>query len=448
MRLLRPTGVSRLCMKACAGPGKSAVLAWAGWWFLSCFGEVGEHPKGAAVSITGDNLKDNLWPEFRKWQAFSPYLSQAFTWQGERIFANDHPDTWFLSARSFPKTANPEEQGRTLSGLHSKYPFIILDESGDMAPALGRAAEQAMGNCKSGLIAQAGNTTSLDGLLYDSANRDAKNWDVISISADPDDPERTPRVGIEWARAQIAKYGRDNPWVMAYVLGKFPPSSLNALLGHDEVELAMGRHLREEQYSFAAKVIGVDCARFGDDRTVQFPRQGLAAFQPVIMRNAKTYEIAARVAAGVNKWNADAVFVDDTGGYGAGVIDALEQGGIDAIPVQFAGKPNDPRYLNKRAEIWFLMAEWVRKGGALPHIPELIREMTSPLYSFKGGKFALEEKDQIKKRLGFSPDLADALAMTLAQEVVPRSGPGATRFQAPGRPGVAGWPQALMLGGL
>ncbi len=39
------------------------VLAMAGWWFLSCQGDVVDHPKGAAVSISISNLKDNLWAE-------------------------------------------------------------------------------------------------------------------------------------------------------------------------------------------------------------------------------------------------------------------------------------------------------------------------------------------------------------------------------------------------
>ena len=39
-------------------------------------------------------------------------------------------------------------------------------------------------------------------------------WHVTEITADPDDPKRTPRVKVEWAREQIEKYGRDNPWVL------------------------------------------------------------------------------------------------------------------------------------------------------------------------------------------------------------------------------------------
>ena len=96
----------RLCMRACTGPGKSATLAWMGWHRLTCFASKGEHPKGAALSITADNLKDNLWAELAKWQSRSQFLQAAFTWTKEKIYANDHPETWFLSARSFAKDAN------------------------------------------------------------------------------------------------------------------------------------------------------------------------------------------------------------------------------------------------------------------------------------------------------------------------------------------------------
>ena len=60
------------------------------------------------------------------------------------------------------------------------------------------------------------------------------------------------------------------------------------------------------------------------------------------------------------------------------------------------------------------MAEWVKRGGVLPKCSKLKKELTSPTYSFKKGKFILESKDQIKDRLGYSPDHADALALTFA----------------------------------
>jgi hypothetical protein len=145
----------------------------------------------------------------------------------------------------------------------------------------------------------------------------------------------------------------------------------------------------------------------------------MAAFMPVIMRGADGPTVASRVAVAKNRWGSEMELVDGTGGYGGGVVDALRQASIRAVEVQFAGRANDPRYLNKRAEMWFMMADWVKKGGCLPNIPELVRELTSVTYSFQGGKFQLEAKEQLKKRLGFSPDLADALALTFGIPEMP-----------------------------
>lgn len=412
----------RLCLKACTGPGKSAVLAWLGWWRLSCFAARGEHPKGAALSITADNLKDNLWAELSKWQGRSPFLTQAFTWTKERIYCNDHAETWFLSARSFAKDADAEAIGRALSGLHSKFPFILLDETGDMPTAVGRAAEQIFtGDPIDAGIYQAGNPTSIDGLLYQTCTQLRTQWTVITITADPDDPRRTPRVSRELAQEQIDLYGRENAWVKATILGEFPDGGFNALLTLAEVEAAMKRHLTKDKYDWSQKRIGVDVARFGDDRTVIFGRQGLHAVKPVVMRNADTVAVARRVAEAKVRFGSEMELVDGTGGYGAGVIDVLVSMGHGPVEVQFGGKASDERYFNLRAEMAFRMADWVKKGGALPEDAELLRELTALTYSYQGSKFRLEEKEQMKKRLGVSPDKADALMCTFAVLDMPKS---------------------------
>jgi hypothetical protein len=406
----------KLCMKACTGPGKSATLAWLGWHRLACFAGKGEHPKGAALSVTADNLKDNLWAELSKWQARSRFLMGAFTWTKERIYANDHPETWFLSARSFAKDADSEAIGRALSGLHSQFPFILLDETGDMPTPVGKAAMQIFtGSPRDAAIIQAGNPTSTTGLLYESCQSGA--WDVITITADPKDPKRTPRVSVEHAQEMIDQYGLDNPWVMATILGKFPPAGFRSLLGIEDVNAAIARHYRETEYDHAARILGVDVAREGDDASVVFPRQGLAAFAPQVMRNVTSTFGAGSVMQKWQDWEADACFVDNTGGFGGGWIDKMTELGRNPIGIHFAGKANDPRYANKRAEMWFKMAEWVKNGGALPNIPGLAAELTTPTYSFKGDTLLIEPKEEIKKRLGRSPDLADALALTFAQPV-------------------------------
>jgi len=404
----------RIALLACAGPGKTALEAWCSLWFMGCQGTVREHPKGLALSITSENLRANFWAELSKWQQQSAYLSSQFTWTSQAFFANDHPATWRLEARSFPKTANAEEQGKTLSGLHSQYVFAIVDESGGIPTTVARAAEQALSNCTFGKLLQGGNPISLDGMLYQAAGSQRHLWVVIRITGDPDDPRRSTRIDIKWAREQIALYGRENPWVKSYILGEFPPASINALLGVDEVEKAMRRTYKYPEYSIGQKRLGVDVARFGDDRTVIFPRQGIASFRPIVMRQQNTTAIAARVAKGYNDWNAELILFDETGHWGHGAYDQLQTAGFPLVPVVASDPPVDKRYKNRRAEMWLEMAKWIRAGGALPLLPEMVAELTTPTYCFMGGVFVLEEKDQIKKRLGRSPDLGDALAQTFA----------------------------------
>lgn len=417
----------RISLQACAGPGKTAVLAWCGWNFLSCYAEHGEHPKGAAVSIDATNLETNLWPELAKWRERSPFLKAAFTWTKTRIYANDHPETWFLAARTFPKTANADEQGKTLAGLHSRFPFFLIDESGAMPTTVLRAAEQALSNCKIGKILQAGNTLSREGMLYAACTQLAHQWHVVRITADPDDPQRTPRVSADWAAQQIQTYGRANPWVQAYILGEFPASSLNTLLSDEDVLAAMKRDYTADVYAWAQARLGVDVARYGDDRTVIFPRQGKRAFQPVVMRHqrdtAVSTDIATAVLAKRLECRAEITVMDATGGWAAGASDVLRASDRlhPPVNVQFHAQGLDLRYKNRRAEMWFQMAEWIKAGGWLPNIPELVAELSAPTYTFVHGKFQMEDKDQIKQRLGRSPDLADALALTFGvPEVAPR----------------------------
>lgn len=407
----------RLAMKACKGPGKTAVLAWIVW----CFIATRPYANVAATSISGDNLADGLWKELAKWQQRSAFLTAYFEWQKTRIVQRQSPATWWASARSWSKSADAAQQSNTLAGLHADAMLFVIDEAGGVPRAVAATAEAALASGLDTKLVIAGNPTHTEGPLWDACATHRHLWDVVEITGDPDDPERSPRISREWARQQIEMYGRDNPWVLVNVFGQFPPASLNALLGPNEVTAAMRRHLRADQYEYAQKRIGVDCARFGDDRTVLFPRQGLAAFKPEVMRGKRGPEIAARLIAGKVKWGSEMELVDDTGGWGQSTVDSLITAGYAPISVQFHGPAIDARYANRRAEMWMQMAEWVKRGGALPEIPELVAELTTPTYTITpAGKFQIEDKKLVKERLGRSPDLADALALTFALPEMPR----------------------------
>lgn len=410
LRAFADPKVDRLAFKACKGPGKTTVEAWMILNFLGTRPE----SKIAATSISKDNLDDNLWPELNKWMSRSEYFRELFAWTKTRVVNRDNPGNWFATARAWPKSADPERQADTLAGIHADHVMFVLDESGGIPQAVMTTAEAVLATGVEAKVVQGGNPTHTTGPLHRACTLDRHLWRVIRITGDPDDPKRSPRIKLEWAKQQIASYGRDNPWVMVNVLGEFPPASINALLGVEEVEASMRRHLQRDVYEWAQKRLGVDVARFGDDRTVIFPRQGLASFKPVVMRQVRTTNIAARVAKAIADWNAELTFVDDTGHWGHGVVDNLITGGYPVIPLNYSEKALNPRYKNRRCEFWLEGSKAIRNGAALPYIPSMIAELTEPTYTFIGGVFVLEDKDQVKERLGRSPDLADAYMQTYA----------------------------------
>lgn len=420
-----------IALKACTGAGKSAVLGAAQCWFVGCHGgkDATEHPIGIVTSIDQSNLKSGVWKEIAVWRSRSDYMMRAFDLTSTRLFARDYPDTWYVEARTWAKRADPEAQGRAMSGIHGKRVMATLDECGDMPVPLLRVAKQILSSEHEwGKILAGGNPTSLQGVLYQLCVLEAGLCVGISITADPDDPRRGRRTNIENAREAIRLYGRENPWVKATILGQFPPASINALLGVEEIETAMRRQPRSDQFDWAQKRLGVDCARFGDDRTTICPRQGPAWFLPAELRGERTSVIAARIVQACNKWEPRDptsiwIGIDQTGGWGQGTVDQLLVAGYSPMDLVYSTPSSEAQYYNLRTQMYFRMAEHIRRSAALPDGPEtttLRAELTAPTYTLREGKLWVEPKELIKLRLGYSPDLADGYAQTYALPDMPK----------------------------
>jgi hypothetical protein len=199
----------------------------------------------------------------------------------------------------------------------------------------------------------------------------------------------------------------------------FAAAGDDQLISLSQAEEAARRVYVDKDVMHAPVILGVDPARFGDDRSVIFRRQGLQAFTPSVYRGLDNMELAGRVAAAIKEHNPDAVFID--AGAGAGVIDRLRQLEYDVVEVPFGGKAiAETQFVNRRAEMWWGIKEWIEQGGAIPNDPALKQELATPTYWYDGaGRRVLESKDDIKQRLqgGGSPDLADALALTFAYAV-------------------------------
>lgn len=197
----------------------------------------------------------------------------------------------------------------------------------------------------------------------------------------------------------------------------FAASAYDRLISLDIVNAAMEKdEVPTKELKDSAKVMGVDVARFGDDRCVIFKRQGRQAFEPQILKDIDNMTFAGIISQEIESWCPDVVFID--AGRGEGVIDRLRQLGYNdrVVEVPFGGKAmKETRYINKRAEMWDECRIWLEQGGHLPYMPSLRKELTTPTYTFDGqNRIKLESKESIKERTGASPDIADALCLTFA----------------------------------
>ena len=176
-------------------------------------------------------------------------------------------------------------------------------------------------------------------------------------------------------------------------------------------------------------VLGVDVARFGDDKSVIYPRRGFdARTMPIeVYSNIDTMQLAGKVAEAISKYKPDGVFIDE-GGLGAGVVDRLGQLGFSVMGINF-GWSSDftidgaPKSANKRTEMYASLREGLKSGLAIPEKDEqLAFELLSPMYTFDAkNAILLEKKADMKKRGVASPDRSDALALTYAYPVVSKS---------------------------
>ena len=101
----------------------------------------------------------------------------------------------------------------------------------------------------------------------------------------------------------------------------------------------------------------------------------------------------------------------DVCGLGAGVVDRLIEMGDDVLPIDNASKAeSSEKFYNLRSEIWCSAADMFAAGDIeLKNIePRLRGQLCTPTYEFRNGRILIESKADIKKRLGNSPDRADA----------------------------------------
>jgi len=396
----------RIAVSSGHGIGKTALTAGINQWFIA----VHPDPYVVCTANTKQQLTEKTWRELAKWHQKS-LLKDWFEWTATQFRHRDSPATWFATA--VPQT---EHNSEAFAGVHEKYVLQIFDEASKIPSIIFDVAEGASakpGGYRIWLIF--GNPTNNTGGFYDACfGARTHRWHQIIVDA-RDAKYSDQRLIDEWKK----DHGDDSDFFRVRVKGLPPRQSITNLIGVELAEAAVKRYLMPGQYDFAPKVLSVDSARFGDDETVISYRQGMKLHWQKVYRGLSETKIAEKTLIHINEVNPDTTFFDVTGGYGAGAHDILKDLGYRVVSVNFAEKKGvDNEFENLRIQMWDNCRVWLERGD-IPNDQTLVRDLTTPDYFYNKttGKKQLESKDDLKKRLGRSPDKADSLVISFAYPV-------------------------------
>lgn len=415
----------RIAIAGGVGPGKTALAAWVADWAMTTAVDT----RGRVIANTGRQLSTTTWPELAKWQGMS--LFGGWFEFGARALVSaeaKHRQNWACDAITWEKS-NPE----TIRGFHNqgRRIFTVNDETSAMPDVILSAEEGFLSDDDTERIwLVLGNPTRATGYFRECFAGGARHhlWQTYNI-----DTRKSRMSNKQQIKEWIDYYGLDHDFVRVNVLSQFPRASSMQFIASDIVEAAAEASRDPQVTIYDPLIVGVDVARFGDDKSVIRFRRGRDArtLKPIKFRGLDTMQLAARLAEINEHYRPDAIFVDEDG-LGAGVVDRCRQLHMPVTGIHFGSVPDRAQlgshqagniaYYNKRAEMWGTMREWLR-GGMIDDDPELKADLTAVEYGYKlrNGVDAilLERKEDMKKRGLSSPDDGDALALTFALPVAP-----------------------------
>jgi hypothetical protein len=223
-------------------------------------------------------------------------------------------------------------------------------------------------------------------------------------------------ISPQWAEDMRAAWGEESALYQAKVLGHFPTGAADPWRVISEIHAAACRYIEPAYDADPVRVGGLDVGA-GGDRTVLVERVNDAVGRIETFTERDPEAAAQKLADVIRRWGLTRVNVDTIGvGWGlAGMLrKELKKEGVAIEGVSFARKSNFPkRFVNIRAEAWWHGRELSRDGKwSLANLDDdAIAELTMPRFIEKLGRILVEPKEDVKERLGRSPDIADALLL-------------------------------------
>lgn len=420
----------RVSVRGPHGLGKTALMSWAILWF-ACEREKNQDDwKVPTLASVWRQLDKFLWPEIHKW-------ARRIKWDqvGLPPFRSSKELLELNLKLNFGSAfALASDTPESLEGAHADHILYVFDESKAIPAPVFDAAE--------GAFSGAGDDTILEALALmfstpgDPTGRFAdihlrrpgtEDWWVRHVTLE--EAIAAGRISQDWADARKRQWGPTSSIYQNRVLGQFAEEAEDSVIPLKWVEAAQQRWQEwkdtgtEESPPDLPPLskLGVDVARTGEDTTVLAPRHGRIV--PEIRRYALSSTMnTARYAKHYLDSNPSALATIDVIGIGAGVVDRLRELGYNIDAFNGGEKTNltdvstEVEFVNRRAAAWWTMRELLDPQYdlqiALPPDDILAGDLTAPKWKLTAaGKIQIESKDDIKKRIGRSPDSGDAVVM-------------------------------------
>ena len=399
------------------GIGKSALVAWLILWFLTT-------RIGGTVIVSANSeaqLRSVTWGELAKW---STMILNAHWWEISATKLT--PAQWLtdIVERDLKKGTRywaaegklwSEENPDSYAGAHNHDGMmLVFDEASGIPDAIWSVgAGFFTENVLHRYWFAFSNPRRNQGYFYECFNAKRDFWNTRNIDARTvEDTDKNIYEQI------IAEHGEDSPQARMEVYGEFPAAGDDQFINPQLVDDAMKRPSYKDEN--AAIVLGIDPARSGLDSTVLAVRQGRDLIAIKRYQGDDTMTTVGRIIEAIEEYKPTLTVIDE-GGLGYGILDRLNEQRYKVRGVNFGWKAKNPVvYMNKRAELWGLMKDWL-KNASIPTDRRLKSDFTGPHQKLNSsGAIQLEAKKDMRARGLASPDAADAIAVTFAYPVASR----------------------------